>query len=146
MNMIKKIAFVTLSLLVCQVALAQDSNTTDSWWEEAATTHDEYNNEGTVEQMPSFPGGGAALRSFFINNLKYPKEAEKNGVQGRVLCSFIVERDGSITDVRVIRGVDQSIDKEAVRVLGAMPKWIPGRKDGIPIRVNYTVTVTFKLP
>ena len=98
-----------------------------------------------VEQMPSFPGGQAALMSWLGSNIKYPVVAEENGVQGRVVCTFVVERDGSITDVKVVRGVDPSLDKEAVRVLKAMPKWIPGKQNGSAVRVKYTVPVTFKL-
>jgi protein TonB len=98
-----------------------------------------------VEQMPSFPGGQAALMSWLSSNIKYPVVAEENGVQGRVVCTFVVERDGSITDVKVVRGVDPSLDKEAVRVLKAMPHWIPGKQNGSAVRVKYTVPVTFKL-
>jgi protein TonB len=98
-----------------------------------------------VEQMPSFPGGQAALMSWLGSNIKYPVVAEENGVQGRVVCTFVVERDGSITDVKVVRGVDPSLDKEAVRVLKAMPHWIPGKQNGSAVRVKYTVPVTFKL-
>ena len=98
-----------------------------------------------VEQMPSFPGGQAALMSYLSNNIKYPQIAMENGVQGRVVCTFVVERDGSITDIRVVRGVDPSLDKEAIRVLKSMPHWIPGKQNGSAVRVKYTVPVTFKL-
>ena len=98
-----------------------------------------------VEQMPSFPGGDAALMSFLNKNIKYPVIAEENGIQGRVVATFVVERDGSITDVKVIKSVDPSLDKEAVRVLKSMPKWIPGKQNGQSVRVKYTVPVTFRL-
>lgn len=98
-----------------------------------------------VEQMPSFPGGQAALMSYLSNNIKYPQIAMENGVQGRVVCTFVVERDGSITDIRVVRGVDPSLDKEAIRVLKSMPHWIPGKQNGSAVRVKFTVPVTFKL-
>ena len=98
-----------------------------------------------VEQMPSFPGGPSALMQYLSSNIKYPVVAEENGVQGRVVCTFVVERDGSITDVRVIRSVDPSLDKEAVRVVKSMPKWIPGKQNGSAVRVKYTVPVTFRL-
>ena len=98
-----------------------------------------------VEQMPSFPGGPSALMQYLSSNIKYPVVAEENGVQGRVVCTFVVERDGSITDVRVIRSVDPSLDKEAVRVVKGMPKWIPGKQNGSAVRVKYTVPVTFRL-
>ena len=98
-----------------------------------------------VEQMPSFSGGPSALMQFLSSNIKYPVVAEENGVQGRVVCTFVVERDGSITDVRVIKSVDPSLDKEAVRVVKSMPKWIPGKQNGSAVRVKYTVPVTFRL-
>ena len=98
-----------------------------------------------VEQMPLFPGGPSALIQYLSSNIKYPVVAEENGVQGRVVCTFVVERDGSITDVRVIKSVDPSLDKEAVRVVKSMPKWIPGKQNGSAVRVKYTVPVTFRL-
>ena len=98
-----------------------------------------------VEQMPSFPGGDAELMKFLSTHIKYPVVAEENGIQGRVIATFVVERDGSITDVKVIKSVDPSLDKEAIRVLKSMPKWIPGKQNGSTVRVKYTVPVTFKL-
>ena len=98
-----------------------------------------------VEQMPSFPGGMAALMAYLQKNIKYPPVAEENGIQGRVVCSFVVERDGSVTDIKVAKSVDPSLDKEAVRVVGAMPRWIPGKQNGQSVRVKYTLPVTFRL-
>ncbi len=98
-----------------------------------------------VEQMPSFPGGPAALMSYLSQNTKYPVVAQENNVQGRVVVSFVVERDGSITDVRVVRSVDPSLDKEATRVVKSMPHWIPGKQNGSTVRVKYNVPVSFKL-
>jgi protein TonB len=98
-----------------------------------------------VEQMPSFPGGPSALMQYLSSNIKYPVVAEENGVQGRVIVTFVVEKDGSITDVRVVKGVDPSLDKEAQRVVKSMPKWIPGKQNGAAVRVKYTVPVTFRL-
>ena len=98
-----------------------------------------------VEQMPSFPGGPSALMEWLSNNVKYPVVAQENGVQGRVIVSFVVERDGSITDVKVVRGVDPSLDKEASRVVRAMPRWIPGKQNGSAVRVKYNVPVAFRL-
>jgi len=98
-----------------------------------------------VEQMPSFPGGTGALMEFLGKNVKYPVVAQENGVQGRVVVSFVVERDGSITDVKVVRSVDPSLDKEATRVVSSMPKWIPGKQNGSAVRVKYNVPVSFKL-
>ncbi len=98
-----------------------------------------------VEQMPSFPGGAAALMKFLSDNIKYPVVAQENGVQGRVVVSFVVERNGSITDVKVVRSVDPSLDREATRVVKSMPKWIPGKQNGASVRVKYNVPVSFRL-
>ena len=98
-----------------------------------------------VEQMPSFPGGNAALMEYLSKNAKYPVLAQENGVQGRVVVSFVVERDGSITDVNLVRSVDPSLDREAARVVSSMPKWIPGKQNGSTVRVKYNVPVQFRL-
>lgn len=98
-----------------------------------------------VEQQPLFPGGPAALMKYLSENTKYPVVAQENGVQGRVTVQFVVEKDGSISDVHVLRGVDPSLDKEAVRVVKSMPRWTPGRQNGITVRVNYRVPVLFRL-
>ena len=98
-----------------------------------------------VEEMPSFPGGQGALMSFLNSNIKYPVVAQENGVQGRVIVGFVVERDGSITDVKVMRSVDPSLDREAQRVVKAMPRWKPGKQNGSAVRVKYTVPVVFRL-
>ena len=98
-----------------------------------------------VEEMPQFPGGPSALFEYLSKNIKYPVVAEENGVQGRVIVTFVVERDGSITDVKVVKSVDPSLDKEAQRVVKSMPHWIPGKQNGSAVRVKYTVPVTFKL-
>lgn len=101
-----------------------------------------------VEQMPRFPGDngdGAVLNGWLGKNLRYPPIAEENGIKGRVVCQFVVERDGSITDIKVVKSVDPSLDKEAVRVIKAMPKWIPGKQNGSSVRVKFTLPVTFTL-
>ena len=98
-----------------------------------------------VEQMPSFPGGMPALMQWLSQNIKYPVIAAENGVQGRVIVQFVVEKDGSVTDVHVAKSVDPSLDKEATRVVKAMPKWNPGKQNGSAVRVKYTVPVMFKL-
>lgn len=98
-----------------------------------------------VEQMPSFPGGPSALMQYLSSNIKYPVVAQENGVQGRVVVSFVVERDGSITDVQVARSVDPSLDREAQRVVRNMPRWIPGKQNGQAVRVKYNVPVAFRL-
>ena len=98
-----------------------------------------------VEQMPQFPGGPAALMEYLSKNVRYPEEAYKNGIQGRVIATFVIEKDGSITEARVVKSVDSQIDAEALRVVNSMPNWIPGRQNGEPVRVKYTVPITFKL-
>ncbi len=99
-----------------------------------------------VEQMPEFPNGGiAGLMSFISKNLKYPTICQESGVQGKVIVLFVVEKDGSTTDFRIVRSVDKYLDKEALRVLSSMPKWIPGKQKGVPVRVKYTVPINFRL-
>ena len=99
-----------------------------------------------VESMPEFPGGQQALFKYLSENVKYPVIAQENGIQGRVICQFTVNKDGAIVDVEVARsGGDPSLDKEAVRVIKSMPKWKPGKQRGKAVRVKYTVPVNFKL-
>ena len=98
-----------------------------------------------VEQMPQFPGGPAALLEFMSKSIKYPEEAFKNGIQGRVIVTFVVNKDGSISDANVVKSVDPQLDEEALRVAYSMPNWIPGRQNGEPVAVKYTVPITFKL-
>ena len=98
-----------------------------------------------VEKYPEFPGGTPELMKFLSKNIKYPVIAQENGIQGRVVCSFVVNRDGSIVDIQVMRGVDPSLDKEAVRVIGTMPKWKPGEQRGKPVRVRFILPVQFRL-
>lgn len=98
-----------------------------------------------VEQMPTFPGGPAALMQYISNNTRYPAVAKENGIQGRVTVQFIVEKDGSISDVITMKSVDPSLDREAMRIVKGMPKWIPGRSNGSPVRVKYFVPVVFRL-
>lgn len=98
-----------------------------------------------VEQMPMYPGGDGALMGYLRDNIHYPTVAAENGVQGRVVVGFVVERDGSITDVNILRGVDPSLDREAMRVVKSMPKWTPGKQNGSAVRVKYQVPVSFRL-
>ena len=114
--------------------------------EPAPPKHEEENKVfDIVEQQPLFPGGPAALMKYLSENTKYPVVAQENGVQGRVTVQFVVEKDGSISDVHVLRGVDPSLDKEAVRVVKSLPRWTPGKQNGITVRVNYRVPVLFRL-
>ena len=98
-----------------------------------------------VEQMPEFPGGAAGMMKFIAENVKYPEEAYSKGIEGRVLVQFIIEKDGSVTNVKVIKKVNDAIDAEAVRVVKAMPKWKPGKQNGREVRVKYTIPVSFRL-
>lgn len=98
-----------------------------------------------VEQQPQYPGGMGALNQWLGSNIKYPAMAAENGIEGRVIVQFVVERDGSVSGVHVVRGVDPSLDKEATRVVSAMPKWIPGKQNGQAVRSRFTVPVTFRL-
>ncbi len=96
-----------------------------------------------VEQMPQFANGD--IEAYLSSHIKYPVVAQENGIQGRVICQFVVNQDGSIVDVVVVRGVDPSLDKEAVRVIQGMPKWTPGKQGGKPVRVKFTLPINFKL-
>ncbi len=98
-----------------------------------------------VEQKPEFPGGEAAMYKWLGDNINYPPAASEEGVQGRVVVEFVVGKHGSITNVRVVRPRHPALDKEALRVVKAMPKWVPGRNNGQPVKVTYTLPVTFRL-
>ena len=98
-----------------------------------------------VEQMPKFPGGQSALMQWLSTNMKYPKIAAENGIKGRVYVSFIVRSTGEITDIKIARSVDPSLDEEAIRTISRMPKWIPGKQGGEAVNVRYTMPLTFRL-
>lgn len=98
-----------------------------------------------VEDMPEFPGGELALRKFIANAIKYPVIAQENGIQGKVYVNFVVDKDGSVINARIARGVDPSLDKEALRVVNNLPKWKPGKQRGKPVKVSYTVPINFVL-
>ena len=107
--------------------------------------HEEEQNKifEVVEQQPQFPGG--SVNGWLADHIKYPVVAAENCISGRVVVQFVVERDGSVSQVRVVRGVDPSLDKEAQRVISSMPKWIPGKQNGQAVRSRFTVPVTFRL-
>ena len=98
-----------------------------------------------VEQMPEFPGGMDKLMEYLSKNIKYPSIAQENNIQGRVIVEFVVNKDGSIVEPKVMRSVDTSLDNEAMRVIKSMPKWNPGKQRGKAVRVRYTVPVLFRL-
>ena len=95
--------------------------------------------------MPSFPGGDKKLREYLENNLKYPSQAREAGIAGRAFVTFVVEKDGSITDVKLLRGIGGGCDEEALRVVKAMPLWIPGKQRNIPVRVQFNLPIKFTL-
>ena len=98
-----------------------------------------------AEVMPQFPGGDQAMMDFVAKNVQYPKEAMEKGISGRVFVSFIVEKDGSISETEIVKGIGGGCDEEAVRVVKAMPKWKPGKEKGKPVRVSYMMPIFFKL-
>jgi protein TonB len=112
-------------------------------------TEEEETDEGQVffivEDMPEFPGGDAALNKYLNGEVDYPTIAQENGIHGRVYIKFVVNTDGSVTDVEIMRGVDPSLDKAALKVVRDMPKWTPGKQRGNPVRVSFTVSINFKL-
>ena len=110
-------------------------------WDAYIERHPELNKE----RMPSFPGGASKLASYLSNEVEYPYEAYNQKIQGRVIVTFVVERDGSISDAQVVQSVYPSLDEEALRVVNNMPKWIPGMQKGKTLRVKYTVPITFRL-
>ena len=97
-----------------------------------------------VEQQPEFPGGTSGMAKWLGDNIKYPAEAAKQGIEGRVIVQFVVGSDGTVGDVKVVRPVNPLLDQEALRVINAMPKWTPGKQDGKPVAVKYTIPVTFR--
>lgn len=98
-----------------------------------------------VETMPLFPGGMSGLNNYLHNNIKYPMLAKESSIQGKVFVSFVVEKDGSVTDVRILRGIGGGCDEEAIRVIENMPKWIPGRQRNVPVRVMFNLPIKFTL-
>ena len=141
----KKFLFLPIfafGLIVPEQAEAQDVVVKDS----TSKVSSENKVFETMDQKPEFPGGRQGLMIFLSQNLTYPKEAEKNRIEGKVLVQFVVNRDGSIVDSRVIKSVHPLLDAEALRVVNLMPKWKPGEVKGKPVRVRYALPVTFKIP
>lgn len=99
----------------------------------------------SVEQAPAFPGGFEAFYNYLGQNIRYPADARAKQEQGRVIVTMTVEKDGSLTDVKVVRGVSASLDQEAIRVISASPRWSPGIQNGRPVRVQYTIPISFAL-
>lgn len=116
-----------------------------NWNPNEESVYNEVNEIDKVDEKPSFPGVESAMKSYLNSNVKYPDVAQENGVQGRVIVESIIEKDGSMSDVKVIRSVDPSLDREALRVVKAMPKWTPAKLKGIPVRTKCTTPVVFRL-
>ena len=120
-------------------------NALDMQAESQLVTQDGKEKNTNIDEIPSFPGGDAKLREWIKKNMKYPSYAKKNGIEGQVLVVFIVEKDGSISNAEVSWGVDPSLDQEALRIVNKMPKWKPGRQNGVAMRVKYCLPITFML-
>lgn len=139
---------VLLMMSVGNIACAQnvpliiDPDKVDEYLAERKDTINVYD---CVEQMPSFPGGSQKLKEFIEENLRYPKELEETCVQGRVIVRFIVERNGKLSNVKVVKSVHPALDKEALRIVKLMPRWIPGRQNGITVRVKCYIPIIFRL-
>jgi len=98
-----------------------------------------------VDEMPVFPGGEMALRTYIASNVEYPEKAKKEGIVGKVFVSFVINEKGEVTGVKVVKGVDPLLDKESIRVVSGMPAWQPGKKDGKVVKVQYTIPIQFAL-
>ena len=133
---------VLVGLLTCRTATAQE---TIIPYRPGFGPVDEGKVYDVVEQMPSFPGGPAAMMEFISRSIVYPVSALKQELQGRVIVSFIVERDGRLSNAKVVKSVAPDLDKEALRIVKKMPRWIPGQQNGRKVKVKYTVPVTFRL-
>ena len=132
-RLVATLSVLAILLMVNTNAMAQNKKATNDKVLEKA------------EVMPEYPGGDQAMMKFVAENVQYPEEAKEKGISGRVLVSFIVEKDGSIGEVKVVKGIGCGCDDEAVRVVKAMPKWKPGTDKGKAVRVNYMLPITFKL-
>jgi len=145
----KCLLFVVSALILLVIVIAPARANAQDKREKTTQTRKDTATDDKVyevcEQMPIFEGGDAALLKYLTDSVKYPELAKKHGVQGRVVIGFIVEKDGSLTDVKVLRHVDIALDAEALRVVKGMPKWIPGCQDEQLVRVRYNVPVSFRL-
>ena len=142
--MIVVLLMMTVGDIACaqNVPLIIDPDKVDQYLAERKDTINVYD---CVEQMPSFPGGTQKLKEFIEENLRYPKELEESCVQGRVIVRFIVERNGKLSNVKVVKSVHPVLDKEALRIVKLMPRWIPGRQNGITVRVKCYIPIIFRL-
>ena len=145
----KCLLFAISTLVLLAVVFAPAGANAQNKKVKKARTHKDTTTDDKVydvcEQMPTYEGGDVALLKYLTDSVKYPELAKKHGVQGRVVIGFIVEKDGSLTNVKVLRAVDRALDAEALRVVMGMPKWIPGRQNEQRVRVKYNVPVSFRL-
>lgn len=143
-TMIVVLMMMTVGDIACaqNVPLIIDPDKVDEYLAERKDTINVYD---CVEQMPFFPGGSQKLKEFIEENLRYPKELEETCVQGRVIVRFIVERNGKLSNVKVVKSVHPALDKEALRIVKLMPRWIPGRQNGITVRVKFYIPIIFRL-
>ena len=140
------IAGIGLSSLTAMAGTSSNDATAFSSGIENQVTRSDNEVFGSIGHMPSFPGGDGALMRFLSEHVVYPEEAAKNKIEGKVIVQFIIEKDGSVGEVKVARGVDKELDAEAVRVCKLLPKFSPGRNaDGEPIKIWYTLPITFKI-
>ena len=140
------IAGIGLSSLTAMAGTSSNDATAFSSGIENQVTRSDNEVFGSIGHMPSFPGGNGALMRFLSEHVVYPEEAAKNKIEGKVIVQFIIEKDGSVGEVKVARGVDKELDAEAVRVCKSLPKFSPGRNaDGEPIKIWYTLPITFKI-
>ena len=141
----KCLLFAISTLVLLAVVFAPAGANAQNKKVEKAQTHKDTTTDDKVyevcEQMPTYEGGDAALLKYITDSVKYPELAKKHGVQGRVVIGFIVEKDGSLTNVKVLRAVDRALDAEALRVVKGMPKWIPSRHNGQRVRVRYLLPI-----
>lgn len=133
MRLLTTLSVLTILLMANTTVMAQEKKVADNKIYDAP------------EVMPEYPGGMQAMMSFIGENVKYPEDAMEKNISGKVFVSFVVEKDGSVSEAKVVKGVCESIDNEALRVVNAMPKWTPGKMDGKNVRVKYTLPFTFKL-
>lgn len=145
----KRFIFLCCTWLVCAGMCAQtysDEISPQTEEPESIRQNDQSAEFVDFETMPEFPGGQQRLLAYLSENVRYPRVAKENKIQGRVVCSFIVEKNGKINDVQVVRsGGDPSLDKEAVRVIKSMPRWKPGTQEGKPVRVRFNIPINFQL-
>ena len=134
-----KLLLLAFCLVFCSMSYAQDKQNGN-----AVAGKDAEYAVSELDNQPEFPNGNDGLVKYLSENINYPKKALKKNIMGKVYVQFVIDKTGKVTDVVAVRGVDKSLDKEAVRVIKAMPNWKPGIKDGAPVKVKYTIPINFK--